>query len=190
MQTQFGAFEIVVLEGVTEGNKHWKMYKHLRNLMHHFYSQSDRPYAIVCDDDMKTCPDFLAELNETVSDLPENWKVLHLCPGCLWGRSSRNKEFSLKPERDIFLKHCLPTPRRRAASYVQPPCWFGGPIAMLLNRRHIKEIIAFYDASFFKDKRPNDTILTTMASEDKLHFTALEPQLCIEEEEGGLTFSE
>ena len=54
--------------------------------------------------------------------------------------------------------------------------------------KHIKELIDSYDAAFSNKNQPNDVLLTIIANNDDMHFTALEPQLCIEKEEGGSTF--
>lgn len=189
LKYRFRGIDTKAVIGVTKGSVTWRSYLLLRNLMQEFIENQTHSYGILCDDDMDICPKFLQELNRTVQDLPSNWKVLHLCPGCLWGRAFPNRtKLELCPEPASFFA-IRPgfTKCNRAAYNVGSPCWYGGPVAMLVNRTHVQEIMDNYDRKFAELRQDNDVVLTHMAMEDPLHFVAMDPPLCNEKDQGAST---
>ena len=187
--------EIVVLEGVFDGSPLWRAYKHLRNLIVHFIEERTEPYGLICDDDMSVRHNFWIELNLTLNDLPENWEVLHLCIGCLWGRnwslkhnknkSNEEKKFVLHPEKDHLNKLNLyeTTPLQRAVHVSNTHCPYGGPLAMLLRREHAVEFLRLYDLQYEIAPEPNDVIVKQL-NVSKTHFASWNPPLCIENDQG------
>lgn len=158
-------------------------------------------YGILCDDDFHCHPNFLEELNETVKVLPPDWRCLHLSPGCLWGRSvfrdeERRKTFQvgeLVPEGG---QRCLNGLSVDPTGRVFTQCgsglwngkhlWLGGPIALLVRRETIADLLEHYTTLYERENNPNDVILTNILSHRD--FVCRCPLLGYEDENGGSCF--
>jgi hypothetical protein len=157
------------------------------------YKKSNYEYGIICDDDFFPINDFLQNLNNTVSLLPDNWRSLHLCPGYLWGRRFRNKdkigflnaEYNMTgiPYHDSgrFYLNCI------GDIYFKKYFFLGGPIAIVINKNNFESLLNDYVYQYEKSNLPNDVILTQILTTDD--YICREPQLGYEEEEGGTTFN-
>ena len=168
------------------------MYKIIVNAFETF-KKCNYEYAIICDDDFYPIDNFLNELNNTVSLLPKNWQSLHLCPGYLWGRQFRDmtKLGKINPEynmenisfdiSDRFYNNCNPK------KYYNCNFWLGGPIAMLVNKNSINNILENFKNTYKMYRQPNDVILTLILDENS--FICKNPQLGYENEEGGSTYT-
>ena len=175
-------------EGIKEHNT--RFYQLLLNRFMTF-KQSNYDYGLICDDDFFPIDNFLIELNTTVKNLPEDWECLHLCPGFLWGRKYRDysKKGKLNAEYDIrelkfdssgrYFNNC------DSKTYYRLRGWLGGPIAMLVNKKNINNIINKYKL-YEKSDLNNDVILTKILNKNA--FICRNPQLCYEKECGGSTF--
>ena len=169
----------------------------LLNLLKEF-EKSDLEYGLICQDDFYPIDNFLYELNKTVELLPEDWECLHLCPGAFWGRRFRDKskigqffpenhiKNAIKRNPNTFESHesnrffinCIPR------IYTSNKVWLGGPIAMLLNKKYIKNFIAKYkDTENFDHE---DRILVKILNDKS--FICKDPQLGYEEPCNGTTF--
>jgi hypothetical protein len=157
------------------------------------FSKTNFEYGIICDDDFYPIDNFFEELNKTVKLLPPNWRCLHLCPGYLWGRESRDKKKIgvLNPEYDMsefpfhesgrFYINC------DGELYFNKKFWLGGPIAMLVNKNNVESLLNDFILTYKKYKYVNDVILTKILN--KNDYVCREPMLGYEEEEGGTTFN-
>lgn len=151
-------------------------------------------YGIIIDDDFQPHANFLEELNKTVELLPENWRTLHLCPGYLWGRVYRNVTTAgdMVPEGDLtgldyhesgrFFTNC-----KVSEWYDKHYIFLGGPIAVLVNRKKIDDVLDNFNETYKKQRDPSDRVLTKMLCEND--YICRNPQLGIENEQGGTTFT-
>jgi len=176
-----------------------KQYRIMKSRMEQFMKMPGFEYAVLCDDDFHCHPDFLVELNQTVSVLPPDWRCLHLCPGCLWGRSiffekENWKTFQvgeLRPEGGF---ECLrelevdSTSRYFKGSLLwNGRCmWLGGPIAVLVRRETIASLWEDYTRLYVRENNPNDVILTNILG--NRDFVCRSPLLGYEDEMGGTCF--
>ncbi len=152
-------------------------------------------YTILCDNDFCPSENFLADLNKTVALLPPNWRSLHLCPGYLWGRATRDntKIGHLNPEYNMdgipyhesgrFYMNC------NNQIYARRHFWLGGPIAVLLNKNSVDHFHQHFITQYthLPKKLNNDVVFTLMLT--PYDFICREPMLGYENEEGGSTFS-
>lgn len=155
------------------------------------FKQTNLQYGILCDDDFQPHNNFLEELNKTVELLPTNWRCLHLCPGYLWGRKFRRCSDSgnLDPEGNIsdllyhnskrFFINC------GNGLFYKKNIWLGGPIALLVNKNNIDELLTDYIKCYSKYKTINDVILTKILNNND--YVCMEPLLGYENEQGGVT---
>jgi hypothetical protein len=178
-------------------------YRVMKRRMEAFGKMGGFEYGILCDDDFHCHSRFLEEINKTVVLLPEDWRCLHLCPGCLWGRSifqggSGNegkwgefREGQLVPEggnldglemdsSGRFFCHC------GSGLWNAKRIWLGGPIAVLVRRETVGDLLGEYTRLYERENNPNDVILTNILSHRD--FVCREPQLGFEDEMGGSCF--
>jgi hypothetical protein len=176
-----------------------KQYRIMKSRMEQFMKMPGFEYAVLCDDDFHCHPDFLVELNQTVSMLPPDWRCLHLSPGCLGGRSiffdkEKWKTFKvgeLRPEGGF---ECLrelevdSTSRYFKGSLLwNGRCmWLGGPIAVLVRRETIVSLWEDYTRLYVRENNPNDVILTNILG--NRDFVCRSPLLGYEDEMGGTCF--
>jgi hypothetical protein len=156
------------------------------------FKETNKEYAILCDDDFVPCENFLEELNKTVKLLPANWRSLHLCPGYLWGRKMRDrtKIGHLNPEYNMdgieydtsgrFYLNCV------SEIYCKKWFWLGGPIAILLNKTSVDSFLNDFQTQYSKQTSNNDVIITQMLT--KCDYVCREPMLGYEDEQGGTLF--
>jgi hypothetical protein len=181
-------------------------YKVMRERMEAFSkmsgSDSGFKYAILCDDDFHCHSRFLEEINQTLHTLPPDWRGLHLSPGCLWGRS----HFQGKGEEQWreFHEGCL-TPESEyvtvgldtdstgrifvncgSGMWNAKHLWLGGPIAVLVRRETVCELLQHYTELYERENNPNDVVLTNILSHRD--FVCREPQMGYEDEAGGSCF--
>jgi len=159
------------------------------------YKETNLDYGIICDDDFCPSENFLEDLNKTVALLPPNWRSLHLCPGYLWGRATRDmtKIGHLNPEYNMdgipydksgrFYMNC------NNQIYARRHFWLGGPIAVLLNKKSVDDFHEHFITQYthLTKKLNNDVVFTLMLT--PYDFICREPILGYENEEGGTTFS-
>jgi hypothetical protein len=156
------------------------------------FKRVDCEYALICDDDFFPIPNFMEELNATMDKLPEDWRSLHLCPGYLWGRAKRNasKLGCLNPEGNIDAMEKDESGRLFVnvdAKYCYNKfMWLGGPIAFIVNKKHIDNFIEEYTKIYKEFNLHNDRIFTKMLT--KNDYICRIPMLGTEREEGGTTF--
>ena len=155
------------------------------------FKQTNLQYGILCDDDFQPHKNFLEELNKTAALLPINWRCLHLCPGYLWGRKFRRcvEPGNLDPEGDIsdlsyhdskrFFINCGNN------NFYKKKIWLGGPIALLVNKDTIDDLLEDYINCYSKYKTINDVILTKILNNND--YVCMEPLLGYENEQGGVT---
>ena len=195
-----------VLPAVTHGSKHQRQYHHLRNLLVEVHRRRhELELALVADDDMDVAPAFLSELMRDVDLLPDGWRLLHLCPGFLWGRSNTASRVfrplavalglwpwgaGLEPEAkfpkskakfgqyDRVLLNMAELARAHADRLL-----LGGPIAFALRPAQAQAVLAAYDAAYARlDAPSNALILTNMSTTND--YVAYRPVLCAEVEQG------
>ena len=145
--------------------------------------QSPYEYGILCESDAVFKPDFKLQLALTLQDIrDDSWRVLHLCPGCLWGRELGVKDFALHLEPAVKPEWFTFTPHKRAAQLHVHNCWLGGPLAMLVKRSHARQLRAEYLAMYNaeRDSPPLDVILTDVARAHAHDYVAYDPPLCVE----------
>jgi hypothetical protein len=206
MVDTMSAFRIPVFfdHGVTEigGSLIDKQYRIMKSRMEQFMKMPGFEYAVLCDDDFHCGVDFLVELNRTVSALPPDWRCLHLCPGCLWGRSIFfDKEMwktfqvgDLRPEGGF---KCLDELEVDASGRYFKGCgsglwngkflWLGGPIAVLVRRgESIASLWEDFTRLYVRENNPNDVILTNILKD--CDFVCRSPLLGYEDEMGGTCF--
>ena len=180
-------FDVIFIEGISTGS--WgkvEQYVSTLNMLEHF-KKSTYEYGIICQDDFFPINNFLQELNKTVELLPNDWECLHLCPGFLWGRKFRNRSKigHLNPEyymeKSIFDYHASGRffINCNAQHYYDHNMWLGGPVAFIVKKIHVSNIIKKYKENFDHDDRSLVKIL------DDNTFICREPQLGYEEECGG-----
>ena len=155
------------------------------------FKETKLQYGILCDDDFQPHENFLEELNKTVDVLPTDWRCLHLCPGYLWGRKFRrcSKPGNLDPEGPIndlsydkskrFFINC------GSGIFYKKQIWLGGPIAILVNKNNIDDLLKDYINCYSKYKTINDVILTKILNNND--YICMEPLLGYENEQGGVT---
>lgn len=155
------------------------------------FKETKIQYGILCDDDFQPHENFLEELNKTVEILPTNWRCLHLCPGYLWGRKFRrcSEPGNLDPEDSIndlsyhtskrFFVNC------GSGIFYKKQIWLGGPIAVLVNKNNIDDLLNDYINCYSKYKTINDVILTKILNNND--YVCMEPLLGYENEQGGVT---
>ena len=176
--------------GVENIPKNDIMFNNLKN-MFEFFITSNYNYGIICDNDFHPHSNLLEELNKTVNLLPENWRCLHLCPGFLLGRNNKNcLDGRLNPENNIkdleydvsgrFFINC------NNGKFVKKNIWLGGPIAILINKNNINELLQDYINFYNLYKKPNDVILTYILN--KNDYVCRYPLLGYENEQGGSCF--
>jgi hypothetical protein len=206
MVDTMSAFRIPVFldHGVTEigGSLIDKQYRIMKSRMEQFMKMPGFEYAVLCDDDFHCGVDFLVELNRTVSVLPQDWRCLHLCPGCLWGRSifrekGKGEDFQvgeLVPERGMGILNGLEVD---ASGRYFKGCgsglwngkylWLGGPIAVLVRRgESIASLWEDFTRLYVHENNPNDVILTNILKD--CDFVCRSPLLGYEDEMGGTCF--
>ena len=144
----------------------------------------DCEYGIICQDDFYPIFDFTDELNKTVELLPSDWECLHLCPGFFWGRlfRDRSKIGHFNPEKSFntdtirhhesgrFFLDC------HGKVYSDHEIWLGGPVAFLIKKVSVDDILRKYTSHYDYD----DRVLTRIL--DNRSFVCREPQLGYEEE--------
>ena len=150
-------------------------------------------YAIICDDDFNPINNFLEELNKTIDLLPNNWRCIHLSPGYLWGRFSKDytKIGTLNPDFDMngipyhesgrFYINC------DNCTYFNKNFWLGGPISFVINKQNVDSLLNDFINTYNIYNNPNDVILTQILNEKD--FICREPLLGYENEQGGSTFN-
>ena len=173
-------------------------YRVMKRRMEAFEKMSGFKYGILCDDDFHCHSRFLDELNRTVSLLPPDWRCIHLCPGCLWGRSEFRKEGKwgefregeMNPEGNLdglavggsgrYFMHC------GSGYWNSKYLWLGGPIAVLVRRDTVRELLEEYTRLYEREHNPNDVILTNILSHRD--YVCRIPQMGFEDELGGSCF--
>jgi hypothetical protein len=174
-------------------------YRVMKHRMEAFGKMGGFEYGIICDDDFHCHSRFLEELNRTVALLPADWRCLHLCPGCLWGRSvfrGEGKwelfhEGELNPEGRLeglavddsgrFFMFC------GSGYWNSKRLWLGGPIAILVRRETVGDLLEEYTRLYERENNPNDVILTNILSHRD--YVCRVPQLGYEDELGGSCFT-
>ena len=176
-----------------------KQYRIMKSRMEQFMKMPGFEYAVLCDDDFHCGVDFLAELNQTVSVLPPDWRCLHLCPGFLWGRSIFREKGGvpmgeLVPERGMGILNGLEVD---ASGRYFKGCgsglwngkylWLGGPIAVLVRRgESIASLWEDFTRLYVRETNPNDVILTNILR--NCDYVCRSPLLGYEDEMGGTCF--
>lgn len=186
-------FPILFNPGITDDtlDKTAKSYLILQH-MFESYKKYNSEYAIICDDDFYPIDNFVEELNKTIDLLPNHWRSLHLCPGYLWGRSFRDKSKISKLNPEYNMKHIPYDSSGRfyincdSHLYTKKHFWLGGPIAILVNKKHISSFIDDFTYHYKKDPNINDVILTNILTSHD--YICRNPILGYEKEEGGSTF--
>jgi hypothetical protein len=200
--------QLHLMPGVTDGPKHVRQYQHLRRLIAAVRQHRDTvDLAIVADDDFEPCPNFVTELMRSVNVLPATWRVLHLCPGFLWGRSNvlsrlvRPLALSMHLARwDSWLApewsfsklestemRLDPTGRvvtnfadlSRARQSHGTRLALGGPIAFAIRPADAARALSEFDATYEQlQNAPNDVVLANMSTADD--YVQYNRYLCIE----------
>lgn len=181
---------IILNNGLTKFDKiHRCFNNNLKRLL--VFKESNYDYGLICDDDFFPIDNFIYELNKTVALLPNDWNCLHLCPGFLWGRASRDKSKigHLNPDSSInelsfhesgrFFNNC------NNKLYYSIKCWLGGPEAFIIKKEGIDKFIMLFTEYFRRNRQITDVIMTCMLNDRT--FICREPQLGYEEENGGST---
>ena len=170
--------------GIMNGPMMIRGYKHILNKLENFRNSTYK-YAIICDDDFYPINDFWNKLNTTVQQIGKDFRCLHLCPGCLWGRGSGNITGRLNTKKNLSgMAHNEYTFHNiNNDEWSKQGMWLGGPAAFLINKTHIDSFISDY-TSFYKGSKtpPNDVIFVSMLNDKD--YVCREPQLCYEREEG------
>lgn len=175
--------------GVSNGTTTERMYYHILEKMKKF-KYSKYKYALICDDDFYPCNDFWNKLLTTLKYIERDFRCLHLCPGCLWGRKYRNKDEigQLNEEYNLFglvhNKYVFYNINKKI--WINKKMWLGGPVAFLVNRENINSLIDDYSLFWKKYKVPNDVILLNILNNKD--YVCRDPQLGYEREEGGSMF--
>lgn len=200
--------QLHLMPGVTDGSKHVRQYQHLRRLIAAVRQHRDAvDLAIVADDDFEPRPNFVRELMRSVNVLPATWRILHLCPGFLWGRSNvlsrlirplamsmhlASWDSWLVPEwrfsRLQFAQMRLdPTGRvvtnfadlSRAQQSHDTILALGAPIAFAIRPADATRVLSSYDATYERlTNAPNDVVLANMSGADD--YVQYKCYLCIE----------
>jgi hypothetical protein len=163
------------------------------------FLETNYEYGIICDDDFHPISNFLDELKITVKLLPENWRCLHLCPGALWGRrlhlcenvytniiegllytDGNISELAYHPCGRFFIEDGF---KRFSGQCI----WLGGPVAFLIRRERVKELMDEFIELFKKEWNPNDVILSQIMSKDD--YVCRTPQMGYEKQFGNSCFS-
>ena len=58
------------------------------------FETSSFEYGVLVEDDFDPIPNFNVEIEKAISLMPSNWRLLHLCAGCFWGRIYRDEIMS------------------------------------------------------------------------------------------------
>ena len=150
-------------------------------------SLSSRPETLllITQDDVQLCGEVLPELHQSLSELPEDWRSLHLCAGYLWGRSSERQMLDatlpgVVPERSEWV---VPRRGRRGHRLINlfAPAWPGGPLAMVIRRKDAPSLLRDLNEKTSLDV-PDDVSLQAVATpQDFLQRGVL---LCHEREQG------
>ena len=134
-------------------------------------------HCLIFEDDAVFHPHFEPELLSTLSSLPKDWRVFHLCPGYLYGRILRDQSnfFKLNPERP-------PAPasaHSRFYTWNESRGYPGGPVAFIIQPRHATEIASAFRAGILK--RPGKSPDAIFSEESwPLSYRARQPQFCHE----------
>ena len=187
LEVNYG-FDVTFIEDINADSCVTTTWSHISTLnMLECFKKSTYEYGIICQDDFFPINNFLQELNKTVDFLPNNWECLHLCPGFLWGRTFRNRSKigHLNPEyymeKSIFDFHesgrffinC------DTQHYCDHSMWLGGPIAFIVKKTYVSNIIKKYKENVHLGP------VTLVQILDANTFICREPQLGYEEECGG-----
>lgn len=200
--------QLHLMPGVTDGPKHVRQYQHLQKLIASVRQHRNAvDLAIVADDDFEPRPNFLSELMHSVRVLPATWRMLHLCPGFLWGRSNVLSRFVrslalstglarwdswLAPEWSFLRTESTemwldPTGRvvtnladlSRARQSPETRLALGGPIAFAIRPADAARVLVEYDAAYERLKNaPNDVVLANMSGPDD--YVQYKHYLCVE----------
>lgn len=198
-------FDIPVFfdHGIKEGYYIDIQYRVMKRRMEQYIklSRGGFEYAILCDDDFHCHPNLLEELNKTVELLPPDWRCLHLCPGCLWGKTFFKEELKketfnigeLFPVWGHWVLQNLDTDSTGRffmncgnGLWNQKYMWLGGPIAILVRKDTIASLLEEYTCLYERENNPNDVLLTNILS--NRDFVCRIPQLGYEDENGGSCF--
>ena len=148
----------------------------------------DMPEGLVLltQDDVNFCLNFLEELERSLDEMPKDWRILHVCAGYMWGRKTNKPKYdsqgdppyiALDPEKKIPAEQIL----SRRLARVFAPAWPGGPLAMLIRRKDIPDVLR--DLDNINKMLPDDISLVEIAGDRD--FMQLSPLLCYENEQGG-----
>lgn len=165
-----------------------KQFYHILYKLENF-SKSNFKYALICDDDFVPINNFYNELLNTLKYVDSNFRMIFLCVGFLWGRKFKhfNKNGRLNSEGDLLgLKHS-----HRVFydidknEWIKRKMWLGGPIAVLVNKSYIQNLIYEYKQMFYKLNQDvnNDVLLLHIINDND--YICREPQLGYENDEGG-----
>ena len=185
-------------QGVVGDNMIHVQHHIMKQRMETFGKMGGFEYGILCDDDFHCHSRLLEELNRTVALLPADWRCLHLCPGCLWGRGvfrgegkwAEFHEGALYPEGGMEGLDMDSTGRVfvncGSGLWNGKHMWLGGPIAVLVRRKTVGDLWEEYTRLYERENNPNDVILTNILSHRD--FVCRSPQLGFEDEKGGSCF--
>ena len=168
----------------------YNSYKITLNMLNKF-KEFNSDYGIICQDDFYPIEDFWNELNLTVSLLPKNWEILHLCPFWAWGKEFKDykKIGQYNPMRYVkdnllechssnrYFKNC------NKNVYFKNNLWLGGPLAFLIKKESINKLIERYKPNKDNYLLSDDVMMTYLLDENT--FICKNPQLGYEEECGG-----
>ena len=128
--------------------------------------------CVIMEDDVVFISKFVSELNHTIQQLPKQWQVFHMCPGFVWGRRD-NKRHTRLIRYDPEFRVKASTARRYFSSWPSDRGWVGGPIAFLIKKEHVSQMLSIFEGGI-----PNDVSMTKNHKQN--HFVARDPPLCRE----------
>jgi hypothetical protein len=156
------------------------------------FKRTNYEYAIICDNDFFPIDRFMDELSKTLKVIPAGWRTLHFCPGFLWGRDGKipDEPGKLRPTWPIDALTADPSGRLFVVEdreiYFKKDFWLGGPMAFLVNKATVDNLLDDFKASFLLEPTMNDVILTKILTSND--YICRLPLLGYEAEEGGATF--
>jgi len=163
---------------------------------------SPSPIYLLLEDDTSLHPHFARELSLTLQALPQEWQVLHLCIGFLWGRnhSPKNGTFGLRPDGPLSEVRPVAKNQRFLSHWPSRFATAGSPVAMAIRGQEVAKLLE-KETTNAKDTflrttdaeellraardAITDVMLANLAYRQSNHFVTATPQLCWEDDLSG-----
>jgi len=133
-----------------------------------------KSFVIIAQDDTYFTNEFHAKLFELIERLPDDWSILHLCPGCFW-KFNLNSKYVKEGKKFLSVKEVIQN---------RPDCWMGNPVAFVFPIEKSQELKDWYKkvSDNFESSLPDDTFFNfknvDSVDQPDTHYVITDPLLC------------